>query len=89
LEYFKQNQNYLTLYKIHPFGGSFLVSWISPWQIQLLENAEEWCKDPTQKTCVSFTNQNDDAYLFTIVVKSRITNKGVPVCFFLTDAEKQ
>jgi hypothetical protein len=27
--------------------------------------------------------------LFTIVVRSQITNKGVPVCFFITDRENQ
>ncbi|KAG1040313.1 hypothetical protein G6F43_012307 [Rhizopus delemar] len=52
-----------------------------------LEEAEEWCIDSTHKTCKSLNNPAENSYLFTIVVRSPITNKGVPVCFFITDRE--
>ena len=89
MQFLAQEKNYLTYFKLNTLPGPFLVSWMSPWQVKLLKNAQEWCLDSTHKTCTSFNNNNDDAYLFTIVVRSDITNKGVPVCFFITDAEKQ
>lgn len=52
-----------------------------------MANATEWCIDSTHKTCKSLDGKND-AFLFTIVVTSPVTRKGVPVCFFITDAEK-
>lgn len=87
ISYLKE-KNYYTLFKQHS-DGPFLVSWLSPWQFELLKQAKEWCIDSTHKTCTSFNNSNDSCYLFTIVVKSPVTNKGVPVVFFITDAERQ
>lgn len=46
-----------------------------------------WCVDSTHKTCTSFNDYADSCYLFTIVVVNPVTNQGVPVCFFITDAE--
>lgn len=89
LNYLKEQKKCETLYVQHPHDGPFLVSWLSPWQLNLLKTSQEWCIDSTHKTCTSFNNPNDSCYLFTIVIKSPITNKGVPVCFFITDAEKQ
>lgn len=83
-----EEKNYKTLFVQHP-DGPFLVSWFSSWQFELLKQATEWCIDSTHKTCVSFNNPADSCYLFTIVVKSPVTNKGVPVVFFITDAERQ
>jgi hypothetical protein len=54
----------------------------------LLKNAEEWSVDSTQQTCSSFVDPSTSCFLFTIVVKNPTTNKGVPVCFFITDAER-
>ncbi|KAG1054848.1 hypothetical protein G6F43_003157 [Rhizopus delemar] len=52
-----------------------------------LEEAEEWYIDSTHKSCKSLNNPAENNYLFTIVVRSPVTNKGVPVCFFITDRE--
>lgn len=49
--------------------------------------AEEWCIDSTHKTCKSFIQSSADCYLYTIVVRNNVTNKGVPVCFFITNRE--
>jgi hypothetical protein len=49
--------------------------------------ATNWCVDSTHKTCKSLDGKND-SYLFTTVVTSPVTRQGVPVCFFVTDAEK-
>ena len=54
---------------------------------QYLEEATEWCIDSTHKTCKSFVSPTKNAYLFSVVVRSPATNKGVPVCFFITDHE--
>ncbi|SAL95413.1 hypothetical protein [Absidia glauca] len=75
-----------TLWKVHPNGGPFLVSWISPRQKKILEKAEEWCIDSTHKTCKSFID-GSDCYLFSIVVVNPVTRRGVPVCFFVTNME--
>ncbi|KAI8889600.1 hypothetical protein K501DRAFT_159450, partial [Backusella circina FSU 941] len=71
-----------SLYHLHPDGGPFLVSFMTKWQLKLLSESEEWCIDSTHKTCRSFTDPTQDAYLFSIVVRLRTTNKGAPVCFF-------
>ncbi|OAD69167.1 hypothetical protein PHYBLDRAFT_172422 [Phycomyces blakesleeanus NRRL 1555(-)] len=34
-----------------------------------------------------FSNSSKHSYLYMIVVRSNVTNKGVPVCFFVTNAE--
>lgn len=86
LESLQNEKNYLTLFKVHE-NGPFLVSWVSPWQKTQLEEALEWCIDSTHKTCKTFSNPSDYSYLFTIVVRSQTTNKGVPVCFFITSHE--
>ncbi|OAD65308.1 hypothetical protein PHYBLDRAFT_153552 [Phycomyces blakesleeanus NRRL 1555(-)] len=54
---------------------------------QILESADKWCIDFTHKTCKSLVDSNKHFYLYTIVVRSNIKNKGVPVCFFVTNAE--
>lgn len=89
LNYLKEKRNCETLFIQHPHDGPFLVSWLSSWQLDLLKQAKEWCLDSTHKTCISFNNPNDSCFLFTIIIKNPATNKGVPVCFFLTDAERQ
>ncbi|OAD72004.1 hypothetical protein PHYBLDRAFT_146983 [Phycomyces blakesleeanus NRRL 1555(-)] len=56
-----------------------------------LENSEEWCIDSTYKTSKSFNTvagkEPEDCFVFTITVQNPITNKGLPVCFFITDHE--
>lgn len=84
-----KEKNHQTLFVQHPNDGPFLISWFSSWQFNLLKQAKEWCIDSTHKTCISFNNPNDSCYLFTVVIKSPITNKGVPVAFFITDSEVQ
>jgi hypothetical protein len=54
----------------------------------VIKNAEEWSVDSTHQTCSSFIDPSTSCFLFTIVVKNSTTNKGVPVCFFITDAER-
>lgn len=55
--------------------------------LQLLEESFDWCIDSTHHTCKSMNNPNQHCYLYTIVVRSTVTNKGVPVCFMLTSNE--
>ncbi|KAG1169094.1 hypothetical protein G6F36_012129 [Rhizopus arrhizus] len=74
-----KQEGFFSLLRFHE-NGPFLLSWF-------LEEAEEWCIDSTHKTCKSLNNPAENNYLFTIVVRSPITNKGVPVCFFITDRE--
>ncbi|KAG1046890.1 hypothetical protein G6F43_010640 [Rhizopus delemar] len=81
-----KQEGFFSLLRFHE-NGHFLLSWVSPWQKKFLEEAEEWCIDSTHKTCKSLNNPAENSYLFTIVVRSPITNKGVPVCFFITDRE--
>jgi hypothetical protein len=41
MQYLKKQKNYFTLYELHISSGPFLVSWMSPWQVKLLKNAQE------------------------------------------------
>ncbi|KAI8995035.1 hypothetical protein BDB01DRAFT_709283, partial [Pilobolus umbonatus] len=84
----QETKHYSTLLSVDPdMNGPFLVSWMSPWQKMILENAEEWCIDSTHKTCKSFVKSTDDCYLCTIVFCNKVTKKGVSVCFFITNRE--
>ncbi|CEP17264.1 hypothetical protein [Parasitella parasitica] len=85
MESFRED-NYYVLQDFQ-VNGPFILLWVSPWQKVFLEQAEEWCVDSTHKTCKSLNDPKESSYLYTIVVKSPITLKGVPVCFFLTDKE--
>ncbi|KAI7850125.1 hypothetical protein BDC45DRAFT_519060, partial [Circinella umbellata] len=42
--------------------------------------------DSTHKTCVSFLSDRSDCYLFSLVTRSDVTNKGCPVAFFITNS---
>ncbi|KAI8979866.1 hypothetical protein BDB01DRAFT_725385 [Pilobolus umbonatus] len=84
----QDTKHYSTLFSVDPdMNGPFLVFWMSPWQKIIFENAEEWCIVSTHKTCKSFVKSTVDCYLYTIVVRNKATNKGVPVCFFITNRE--
>ncbi|OAD66983.1 hypothetical protein PHYBLDRAFT_151921 [Phycomyces blakesleeanus NRRL 1555(-)] len=87
IEFLEKEKNYLVHIVFHEGNGPYLVSWISPWQKKILELADEWCIDSTHKTCKSLVDSSKHSYLYTIVVRSNVTNKGVPVCFFVTNAE--
>lgn len=52
-----------------------------------MEESTEWCVDGAHKTYKSFVNPDKDGYLFSIVVKSSTTLKGVPVCFCILGKE--
>jgi hypothetical protein len=54
----------------------------------LLKESVEWCIDSTHKTCKSLRDNNADSYLFTIAIRSPISNESIPVCFFDTDAKR-
>ncbi|PHZ17466.1 uncharacterized protein RHIMIDRAFT_243532 [Rhizopus microsporus ATCC 52813] len=71
------------LFKVYE-DGSFLISWVAQWQ---MKEAEEGRIDSTHKACKPFNDPKKDGYLLTIVVRSSITNKRLPVCFFVTDNE--
>ena len=43
--------------------------------------------DSIHKTCVSFLSDHGDCYLFSLVTRSDVTNKGCPVAFFITNSE--
>ncbi|RCH95576.1 hypothetical protein CU097_002124 [Rhizopus azygosporus] len=75
-----------TLFKVHE-DGPFLVSWVAKWQIKHLQEAKEWSIDSTHKTCKPFNDPKNDGYLFAVVIRSSTTNKGLSVCFFVTDHE--
>jgi hypothetical protein len=52
-----------------------------------LIEAEEWCLDSTHKTCKSFINSKQDCYLYTIMIRSPISHKGILLVFFITSIE--
>ncbi|KAI9246546.1 hypothetical protein EDC94DRAFT_529522 [Helicostylum pulchrum] len=81
MEELHQNRFYSAMYEVSQDPkGPFIVSWISPWR-------KMWYIDSTHKTSKSFLNPKEDCYLFTIIVRNKMTNKGVPVCFFVTNRE--
>ncbi|CEG82401.1 hypothetical protein RMATCC62417_16475 [Rhizopus microsporus] len=84
IKYLEEEKNCSTLFRTHE-NGPFLISWVSDWQKKFLEEAEECCIDSTHKTCKSITDSSNDSYLFTIVVHNYTTNRGLPVCFFITN----
>ncbi|PHZ15284.1 uncharacterized protein RHIMIDRAFT_86858 [Rhizopus microsporus ATCC 52813] len=86
MKYSEKKKNCLTLFRTHE-NDPFLILWVSDWQKKFLEEAEEWCIDSTHKTCKPITDSSKDSYLFTIVVHNYTTNRGLPVCFFITDME--
>ncbi|KAI7859797.1 hypothetical protein BDC45DRAFT_474640 [Circinella umbellata] len=59
-----------------------MVAWIAPWQKKILLKQEDINLDSTHKTCVSFLSDHGDCYLFSLVTRSDVTNKGCPVAFF-------
>ncbi|KAI8137335.1 hypothetical protein BJV82DRAFT_547305, partial [Fennellomyces sp. T-0311] len=67
--------------------STFVISWVSPRQVKLLQEANEICIDATHKTCKSIINSKDDAYLFSIVARNAITGRGYPLAFMITDKE--
>ncbi|KAL0086210.1 hypothetical protein J3Q64DRAFT_1833955 [Phycomyces blakesleeanus] len=75
-------------FKIEEISLSRLPDELKQW---FLENLEEWCIDSTHKTSKSFNTVagkgSEDCFLFTIVMQNPITNKGLSVCFFITDHE--
>ncbi|SAM02680.1 hypothetical protein [Absidia glauca] len=68
-------------------NGPHVVSWYSRWPKELLEGALDWCVDSTHHTYKPMTDPDQHCYLYTIVVRSPFTNKGVPVAFMLTSNE--
>ncbi|OAD67784.1 hypothetical protein PHYBLDRAFT_72195 [Phycomyces blakesleeanus NRRL 1555(-)] len=79
-----------TLFTVHK-NGPFFVWRVFEWQKEFLENLEEWCIDSTYKISKSFntvaSKGPEDCFQFTISVQNPITNKGLPVYFFITDHE--
>ena len=86
-EHLQNKMNYKVLFKNTKDGAPFLFAWIAPWQLRYLQSAEEWCIDSTHKTCESINDPKKDSYLYTIIIRSPVTNRGVPVCQFITDRE--
>ncbi|KAI8879352.1 hypothetical protein K501DRAFT_193741, partial [Backusella circina FSU 941] len=84
-EELKNENNYKLLFKNHGSGAAFILAWVASWQVNYLEVAEEWCIDRTHKTSKSIHDPKRDDYLYTVVVLSPVTNRGVPVCQFMTD----
>jgi hypothetical protein len=85
--YLRNEKKYKVFYENKGGDSSLLLSWVAPWQEKILIDAEEWCIDSTHKSCKSVNNPMKDGYLYTIVVRSPATNRGVPVCYFITDNE--
>ncbi|SAM06207.1 hypothetical protein [Absidia glauca] len=85
LEYL-QSKNHHTFF-FDQENGPFVVGWYSQWQKELLEGALDWCVDSTHHTCKSMKDPDQYCYLYTIMVRSPFTNKGVPVAFMLTSSE--
>ncbi|OAD65926.1 hypothetical protein PHYBLDRAFT_175667 [Phycomyces blakesleeanus NRRL 1555(-)] len=69
---FLQEKGYQTMFDTYNSVGPLLF----------LENAEEWYLDSTHKTCKSFLD-NKDCYLMSVIIYNPVTNKGVPVAFFV------
>ncbi|KAL0085992.1 hypothetical protein F4703DRAFT_1709915, partial [Phycomyces blakesleeanus] len=84
---FLQEKGYQTMFDTYNSVGPLLVSWVSPWQKKITtKNAEKWYLDSIHKTCKSFLD-NKDYYLMSVVVYNPVTNKGVPVAFFVISIE--
>ncbi|KAG2220710.1 hypothetical protein INT45_012574 [Circinella minor] len=68
--------------------GMFFSAFMSQWQLKLLkENGDLVCLDSTHKTCVDGTNH--DCYLYTLVARCRITGKGKPLTWMITNSQAQ
>ncbi|KAI7850139.1 hypothetical protein BDC45DRAFT_519087 [Circinella umbellata] len=68
--------------------GMFFFAFMSQWQLKLLkENGDLVCLDSTHKTCVDGTNHH--CYLYTLVARCRITGKGKPLTWMITNSQAQ
>ncbi|KAG2216418.1 hypothetical protein INT45_001375 [Circinella minor] len=68
--------------------GMFFFAFMSQWQLKLLkENGDLVSLDSTHKTCVDGTNH--DCYLYTLVARCRITGKGKPLTWMITNSQAQ
>lgn len=69
-------------------GWSFCFA--TKWQKTILKQFGNRiaCMDSTHNTCTGRT-VNENAYLYTIVVRSKITGQGAPAAFMITNSENQ
>ncbi|KAG2201832.1 hypothetical protein INT47_004389 [Mucor saturninus] len=82
-----KSEDYVTLSLIGEGQQTFVLSWVSPWQKKLLQNAQDWGIDYIHNTYNLSGKEDKITHIFTIVVKDPATEKGVPVCFLVTDNE--
>lgn len=67
------------------FPGTFIFGWSSPWQRGIMNTHQDIaCLDATHDTCVSPTTL-EKCLLITIVVKHKVSGKGIPVAFLITN----
>lgn len=68
--------------------GMFVVAFLSQWQLKILrQEGDMVCMDSTHNTCIDGTSKY--CYLYTLVVRCRVTGKGKPVCWMITNSESQ
>ncbi|KAI7885962.1 uncharacterized protein EV154DRAFT_605713 [Mucor mucedo] len=82
-----KSEDYVTLSLIGEGQQTFVLSWVSLWQKKLLQNAQDWGIDYIHNTYNLSGKEDKITHIFTIVVKDPATEKGVPVCFLVTDNE--
>ncbi|KIJ46977.1 hypothetical protein M422DRAFT_249256 [Sphaerobolus stellatus SS14] len=78
-----------TLYEPTPgeeIRDGFTLALCSPWQKQLIaEYGDTVCLDSTHNTCRG--NNDEKIFLSTILARDRVTGRGVPLAFMLTNRE--
>ncbi|KIJ43680.1 hypothetical protein M422DRAFT_252920 [Sphaerobolus stellatus SS14] len=66
--------------------GGYTLAFVSPWQKKLIgEYADTVCLDSTHNTCKGMDKEK--VFLNTVLTQDRVTGKGVPLAFMLTNYE--
>ncbi len=80
------NNGYFVVHQnIENSPGTFIFGWSSPWQQNLLVSHQDIiCLDATHDTCISPAT-SEKCLLYTIVIKHKLSGKGVPVAFLVTN----
>ncbi len=80
------NEEYFIVHRnIGVSPSTFIFGWSSPWQKQILANHQDIiCLDATHDTCISPISF-EKCLLYTIVIKHKLSGKGIPVAFLVTN----
>jgi hypothetical protein len=87
-----RNKNYKVLFETSiAISNAFVIAWVSPWQFEMFStHSKVVCLDTTHDTCVEPLRgipmkERPSCYLSTIVAKSIVTGKGIPLAFMITN----